>query len=269
MSKFKLMSLLSLVMATSVQAHNLWILPSHFNVSADEDNVGIMADVSASNELFYADKPMGADQFVIISPSGEEVRSGARFTGNRKSVVDVNLTENGTYTLMLDFPTSYFTIFENAQGEEDELEISKAGRDKLLPKGATKVHSIAESTQVMSFVTLNTPTNNFNLRQQGLELKPITHPSDIAENETAQLQFLFDGKPQPGVKVEIIKDGSRYRNELNAQELTTDKDGKLSFTPKQAGRYFLKAEYMTTPHNDPLADEKMASLFLTFEAVLN
>lgn len=272
MSKLKLFSLLALAFASSAQAHNRWILPSHFNVSAeDAKQVWIMADLTASNETFNVDKPMGSDRFTIIKPDGERGRPGASFKGHRKSVVDINLAQSGTYKMFLDSETSYWTRYEMA-GEEREKwlrGVNKLSRDSVLPKGAKNVKTLASKAQVMTFVTLNEPTENYSLTKQGLELKPMTHPSDIAQNEEVKLQLLFDGKPQQGVKVEIVKDGGRYRNSPETLELESNSKGEISFTLKDAGRYLLMAEYRTEKSNNPLADETGGQIFFTFEAVLN
>ncbi|MBQ4863788.1 DUF4198 domain-containing protein [Pseudoalteromonas sp. MMG013] len=270
MSKLKLFAILVFSMATSAQAHNRWILPTHFSVSGEEQ-VWIMADVTASNETFDVDKPMGSDRFSIIKPNGERARPSSSFRGHRKSVVDINLVEDGTYKMFLDSDVSYWTSYEikGKDGTQWLRNTSKANRDAKLPKGAKNVNTLASKSQVMTFVTLNAPTENYRLTKQGLELKPITHPSDIAQNEKAQLQFVFDGLPQKGVEVEIIKDGARYRNNLDALKLTSDQKGQISFTLPEAGRYLLIAEFKKSQKNNPLADEMGGQVFFTFEAVLN
>ena len=273
MSKLKLLSLLALTFAASTQAHNRWILPTHFNVSAEEGGkpVWIMADVTASNETFNVDKPMGSDRFSILKPNGKPSRPGSSFRGHRKSVVDINLAESGTYKMFLDSDVSYWTRYEMAGSDEAKWlrGANKATRDARLPKGAKNVKTMASKAQVMTFVTLNEPTNNYGVSNEGLELKPITHPSDIAQNEQVTLQMLFDGKPQQGVKVEIIKDGARYRNDPEALELKSNKNGEVTFTLKDAGRYLLMANYRSESSDNPLADEVGGQIFFTFEAVLN
>lgn len=270
MSKLKLLALLGLALTTTTHAHNRWIIPSHYSISAEKNasNIWIMADVTASNSTFYVDKAMGVDRFTVLSPTGEDIRIGASFTGHRKSVVDINLKESGTYKLFLDYDMSYWTNFTSGK-EEDWIEADKQSRKSKLPKGAKKPHTIASKAQVISYVTVNAPTNNFHLSNEGLELKPITHPSDIAQNEETKLQFLYDGKPQKNVKIEIIKDGTRYRNNPEALALTSNKNGEIAFTLKDAGRYLLIAHFNKETPKSPLADEVEGEIFFTFEAVLN
>jgi uncharacterized GH25 family protein len=273
MSKIKLFSLTALLLAGSAHAHTRWILPTHFNVSAEEGkkNVWIMADVTASNETFHVDKPMGSDNLTILQPNGKSSRADSSFRGHRKSVVDINLTENGTYKMFIAGDTRYVTSYKMPGSDKAKRmrDVNKANRDQRLPKGATDVKTMAASSQVMTFITLNQPTDNFGIKKQGLELMPITHPSDIAQNEETTLQFLFDGKPQANVSIEIIKDGSRYRNDAGVQTFKTDKSGNVTFTLAEAGRYILVAKHRAKAKNNPLAEMVSGQIFLTFEAVLN
>ncbi len=273
MFKLKQLSFIALAIIGSAQAHNRWILPSHFNVSTEKDGntVWVMADVTASNETFNVDKGMGSDRFTIVKPDGNFTRPEASFRGHRKSVVDMGLTQGGTYKMFLADDISYWTTYE-PDGEDKPKwvrNVNKLNRKVLLPKGAKNIKTTASSTQILTFVTVNEPTDNYKISNQGLELKPITHPSDIAQNEQATLQFLFDGKPQSDVKVTIIKDGVRYRNDPNILKLNSDSKGEISFELSDAGRYLLTAEYSTDKPEDPMADKVGGKIFFTFEAVLN
>lgn len=261
---------LTLATLGSASAHNRWILPSHFNLSAEKD-AWIMADVTASNETFNVDKPMGVDRLVVVTPDDKVMWSFASFKGHRKSVVDINLITDGTYQLRLGGEVNYWTRYE-LPGEERPQYLdnaNKTNREQLLPEKAKNVESMASTARVISYVTLNKPSDNFKLEKQGLELKPITHPSDIAQNEATELQFYFDGKAQAGVEIEIIKDGARYRNDPNPLKLTSDKQGKIKFTLEDAGRYMLIAKYEQKDPSHPIAEVNRGQVFLTFEAVLN
>lgn len=266
MKKLIYAPLMSLLIMGAAQAHNRWILPSHFNVSAESD-AWVMLDVTASNETFNVDKPMGAEKVKVIAPDGKQVFQGASFRGHRKSVVDVHLTQSGTYQFLLTSEPFYMTYYDDS-GEGKRFAADKQQRHELLPKGASQVKTAAYSSKVMSYATLNEPSEQFVLSQKGLELVPVTHPSDIAEKEPVKFKFLLDGQPQAGVKIVVIKDGVRYRNEPNPLTTQTDSKGVTEFTLNEAGRYLLMASYDDT-QGDSRADSYHEKLFLTFEAVLN
>jgi uncharacterized GH25 family protein len=270
---FKLSPLLfalALLTTTSAQSHNRWLLPSHFAVSSEQD-AWVMIDITASNETFNVDKPMGADRLLISGPNGNRVPVGASFRGHRKSVVDVNLKDSGTYQLLLASEPRYWSSYQLPDSDKIHWlnNTNKSNRSPSLPHNAKNVKSYASSARVLSYVTLNQPTSNFTLTGKGLELTPLTHPSDIAENEPVKLQFMFEGQATKNVKISIIKDGVRYRNNPNALSLTTNENGIIDFQLSSAGRYLLIAEYEQENPNDPMAEIRNGELFFTFEAVLN
>jgi uncharacterized GH25 family protein len=261
---------LCLLICAQASAHNRWILPSHFTLSNDKGE-WVMVDVTASNEVFNVDKPMGAERLVITAPDGTDVFPSSSYRGHRKSVVDIHLENSGTYQLKMGGEASYWTSYL-AKGEDKKQwlrGVSKAQRAALLPKGATEVETLASYASILSYISLNAPTQNFPLTNSGLELVPVTHPSDIAQGEDAEFKFVFNGKAQAGVKVEIIREGVRYRNNPDSLKLTSDSKGVITFNLKEAGRYLLMAEYETKTANNADADSVSGQIFLTFESVLN
>lgn len=260
----------ALILATQASAHNRWILPSHFSLSNDKGE-WVMVDVTASNETFNVDKPMGAERLKIKGPDGKNVFPGSSYRGHRKSVVDIHLKNNGTYQLKMGGEPSYWTSYE-VEGESKKKWLrntNKVKRAKALPKGAHNVKTVESSSTILSYITLNSPSNNFKPTNQGLEFVPVTHPSDVAQGEAAQFKFLFNGKAQAGVSIEIIREGVRYRNEPEQLSLTTDAKGMIDFTLTQAGRYLLIAKYQQDIADYALADSVGGQVFLTFEAILD
>jgi len=86
---------------------------------------------------------------------------------------------------------------------------------------------------------------------------------------TLTFKFLFNGKAQKNVTVEVIADGARYRNDPQALKLTSNEKGEIKFTPTSAGRYLLIAEHQENTPKSALADIQVGTVFLTFEAQLN
>lgn len=260
----------ALLLAAQATAHNRWILPSHFNLSNDKGE-WVMVDVTASNETFNVDKPMGAERMKIIAPDGKPLFPSSSYRGHRKSVVDIHLEKDGTYQLKMGGEPSYWTGYKiKGQDEKQWLRnVNKVDRETKLPKDAVEVETIESSGSVLTYITLNSPSENFKVSNQGLEFIPMTHPSDIAQGEEAKFKFAFNGKAQKGVKVEIIREGVRYRNDPESFKLKTNDKGEVSITLAQAGRYLLMAEFEQKVADYALADVVAGKVFLTFEAVLN
>lgn len=260
----------ALLLAAQASAHNRWILPSHFSLSNDKGE-WVMVDITASNETFNVDKPMGADRLEITGPDGKSIFPGSSYRGHRKSVVDLHLEKSGTYQLAMGGEPRYFTSYKR-KGEDKEQwlrDANKANRKSMLPKGAHDVMTFESSSSVLTYITLNSPSQNFPVTNKGLEFVPVTHPSDVAQGEEAQFKFTFNGKAQAGVKVEVIREGVRYRNEPETLALVTDSQGQVNFTLAQAGRYILIADYEQDVSDYALADAIGGRVFLTFEAILD
>ncbi|TWX68473.1 DUF4198 domain-containing protein [Colwellia sp. C1TZA3] len=65
-----------------------------------------------------------------------------------------------------------------------------------------------------------------------------------------------------------MPDGARYRNNPEVVKLTSNNKGEITFTPTQAGRYLLIAQYQQNAKNKALADKEQGAVFLTFEVQL-
>ncbi|MFQ3194817.1 MAG: putative GH25 family protein [Colwellia sp.] len=248
-------------------AHSRWVLPTHFNLSA-ENGEWIMVDITASNETFNVDKAMGADLVRIMTPDGKTSRPSSTYKGHRKSVADYFLKESGTYKVTNNSNAAYMTSY-TINGDRKWLSVNKAELKGKLPKQAKEIQTTYRYSRIESYVTINTPSNNFKTDGKLLELVPVTHPSDIAENEKVTFKFLFNGKAQKDVSVEITADGVRYRNDPQTLKLLSNAKGEITFTPQHAGRYLLVAEHQENTPKSALADKQMGSVFLTFEAQLN
>jgi len=254
------------LLTSQASAHSRWLLPSHFTLSSDKGE-WIALDASASNETFNVDKALSIDNLSIIMPSGKKSRPSSVYKGHRKTVADYFIEKSGTYKLASNSQPFYFSSFK-VGGERKRMRGNKLELQNKLPANATDVQTVKVFSRVETYITMNNPTNNFATDGRSLELIPVTHPSEIVEQEPATFTFNFNGKAQAGVEVEVTMDGARYRNNPETVKLTTDNKGQITFTPKQAGRYLLIAEYMKAASDNSMADKEKGDVFLTFEAQL-
>jgi uncharacterized GH25 family protein len=265
----KKLTLFTLSLALSAQAlgHSRWMLPSHYNLSSEKGE-WVMVDITASNETFNVDKAMGTDLVKIITPNGKATRPASSYKGHRKSVIDYFIKDSGTYKITNNTEPAYMTTYtvneKRKRVWKNKMELADA-----LPKNAQNINTSFRSARVETYITMNQPSDNFTRDGHLLELIPITHPSDIVENEATTFKLFFNGQVQKNVEVEIVADGVRYRNNPQVLKLTSDKNGEISFTLKEAGRYLLVAEYSEKVNNHDLYDEQAGSVFLTFDAQLN
>ena len=251
--------------STTVCAHTLWVLPSHFVLSSEDSWISV--DVSAANMTFVADKGVSPANLAIVFPDGERHAFAQSYQGKRKSQADHQLTMDGTYRVELAGPARYFTFFQE-DGQRRRIMATKEDRQAELPDNATEVVTTRSRGRALSFISVNAPNETaLALSHEGLELNLLTHPADVVATEPVRWQFVLDGQPAADVRVELSRDGELYRDDAGRELYNTDADGYLNFTPHVPGRYVLEAS-LQQDSQDPLADRIRESLTLTFEAAL-
>ncbi|WP_214000156.1 DUF4198 domain-containing protein [Arsukibacterium sp.] len=253
------------LLATPASSHTLYVLPSHFVISTDSS--WITADLSAANMTFQADKGVSPANFKLYLPDGTVQGAAASHQGKRKSVVDVELTTEGTYRFELGGPARYFTSYQ-LNGERKRLMADKIARAATLPEGAEQVQTIQSRSKAISYVTVKQPSDKVvTPRGEGLELTTSLHPADIVAGEPLTVTLLLDGKARAGVAIELSFDGENYRDDAMRRQGETDSKGQFSFTPATAGRYLLQARYSADIASDK-ADRISEALTWSFEAAL-
>jgi uncharacterized GH25 family protein len=264
--KKSLLLCLAVSISSQVNAHSRWLLPSHYTLSSEQGE-WIALDATASNEVFNVDKALSIDPLSILTPSGKKARPSSAYKAHRKSVADYFIEESGTYKITNNSTANYFSSYKVGD-KRKRARANKIELKALVPSNASNLQTTYGFTRVETYITMNNPTDNFDIDGKFLELIPKTHPSEIVEEESATFAFHYHGKLQAGVEVEIMRDGARYRNNPEVIKLITDSKGEITFTAKQAGRYLLIAEYQQDAKNKTLADKEHGGIFLTFEVQL-
>lgn len=264
--KKSLLLCIAVAISSQVSAHSRWLLPSHYTLSSDNGE-WIALDATASNEAFNVDKALSIDPLSILTPSGKKARPASAYKAHRKSVADYFIKESGTYKVTNNATANYFSSYKVAD-KHYRARVNKIALKALAPTNATDLQTTYGLTRIETYITMNNPTENYGSDGKFLELLPKTHPSEIVEDEQATFTFTYHGKAQVGVDVEITHDGARYRNDPETIKLVTNSKGEITFTPKQAGRYLLIAEYQQDAKETTLADKEHGGIFLTFEAQL-
>ena len=258
--------LLALV-ATSASAHPVWMLPSEFNVSSDTAH-WVTVDGTASHGVFSFDKPIGLDNVTVYDPAGNPARIGPYYKGQRRSVFDLALSEVGTYKVELRNPPRYVTTYTiGKRNTERRIMANKQEAAAQVPAKAQEVTTYAMQNISAFYVTRNTPSDTvFKSSGQGLELQPLTHPSDVVVGEAARFRLTFDGQPLAERKVEVVGHGTQWRDGRQQQDLVSDQDGVVAFTPAQRGPHLLSANIEQVSRS-PLADKVEINYLLTFEVL--
>ncbi len=255
----------ALTLSAPASAHRMWMLPSTFTLSGEEQWVTI--DGAISNDLFFPNHvPLPLNDITITAPDGVTSKPVDGWTGKFRSAFDVKLDKQGTWKITENGSLYFARWTEGGENMRRRGTLGMFTAQGLLDK--PDVQLMKSARRVETFVTLGAPTSNvFAPTGKGLELSPVTHPNDVYAGETVTFKLLVNGAPVEGLEVEIVKGHDRYRDDPNALKLKTDAEGKVSFVPEEAGRYWLSSRTEGTTELDGATIPALTSYVATFEAL--
>ncbi|HYG05605.1 MAG TPA: DUF4198 domain-containing protein [Stenotrophomonas sp.] len=254
-----------LALAPAAFAHKAWLLPSQTVIAGEKPWISV--DAAVSNDLFYLNHvPLRLDGLVITAPDGSQVQPQNAATGKFRSVFDVELTQTGTYRLSV--INAGLMASWKQDGKPKRWRGSEASFATEVPKDAQDLQVSQQLGRIETFVTNGAP-NQTALKPsgKGLELVPVTHPNDLFAGEAATFALHIDGKPAPGLEVEIIRGGTRYRNAQDEIKATTDAQGRFSVTWPEAGMYWLEASTEDKNTSVKQARQRRLSYVATLEVL--
>ncbi len=267
-------TVLALALATiSMQAaaHRPWLLPQQTNAEGKEPYVTI--DGAISEGLFDIDhQALKLDAATVTDPDGTVTPVPTPLMGKQRSSVDLKLTKDGTYKISLVNTAVMASYKEAGATEVKRFRGAEADLAKSIPAGATDVRTMRTFNRLETFVTANrASTGALKPSGSGLEMVPVTHPTEMRTGETAIWRFQLDGKPLPNFALSLTQGGVKYRGVLGEQRLTTDAKGELSVKLPAAGMYWLHAAYPAAaakgmPETGP-ADVRRYSYAATLEVL--
>lgn len=232
-----------LLAATSLgaHAHRTWILPNTAMVDAKEAWVTI--DAAVSNELFeFNHHPLRLDNLTVTDPDGITTRVEGAVVGKYRSTLDLRLPKDGTYRLAIvnnNVMGSY-----KLNGETRRFRGAEGSPGVQIPAGASDVQTTSVHARLETFVSAN-KLNDTALKPSGsgLEMIPVTHPSDLRTGEPIRMRFQLDGKPLANFPFSVAPGTVKYRGASGEQRLTTDANGEASFTVPAPNMYWLNASF--------------------------
>lgn len=224
----------------AAQAHKAFLLPS--TTVLTESDHKITVDAAVSNDLFYFNHaPMRLDDLQITAPDGSRVAPENVATGAFRSVFDVPLEQAGTYRIA-SVGNGLSASWKDKDGKPHRWRGNEAALKTEVPAQAKDLRVTQIANRVETFVTVGKPSlGALAPTGVGIELVPVTHPNDLYVGDAATFKLLLDGKPTAGLKVTVIAGASRYRDQVNAIDTSTDADGSFTVTWPQAGMYWLHA----------------------------
>lgn len=246
-------------------AHKAWLLPSQTVLSGVDPWVTV--DGAISNDLFYFNHhPLRLDNLVITAPDGSQVEAENPAVGKYRSVFDLPLTQDGTYRIAVVNDGLFASWEENGQRRRWRGTAEAFAAE--VPSTAQNLQVSQSIGRIETFVTNNAPTDiSVKSSGRGIELLPLTHPNDLYAEEEGRFRLLVDGKPTPGVEVEVVRGGTRYRNSQEEVRLTTDSNGEFSVTWSKPGMYFIETSLQDDKTEVPQATSRRLSYSVTLEVL--
>jgi len=237
--KSAIVGLLLTGMSISAHAHRAWILPN--TAMVDNKEAWVTIDAAISNEVFeFNHHPLRLDNFTITDPDGVTTKVDGAVVGKYRSTVDVRLPKDGTYRLAI---VSNNVMGSYKLGNETKRIRGAAGSEAVaIPAGATEVKTTEVHSRNETFVSANKLSEGaLKPSGVGLEMIPVTNPSDLRVGEPIRVRFHLDGKPLANLPFSVVPGTVKYRGASGEQRLTTDAKGEASFTVPAANMYWLSA----------------------------
>ncbi|MBJ7484842.1 DUF4198 domain-containing protein [Brevundimonas sp.] len=225
----------------SAQAHRRWILPSSTVLSGADAWIGI--DGGISNQVFVADHAaMRFDNVKVTAPDGSTVAPEHLMQGQYRSTFDIHLTQPGTYKIAN--ASAGMMVTWTLNGTPGRWRGPAAEMAANVPAGATDVVGAPFANRIETFATLGEPTTTvFQPTGVGIELVPVTHPTDVVAGEAATFQLIRENQPMADTEVTIARGGIRYRDNPDEMTVKTDAEGKFTVTWPEAGMYWINTAW--------------------------
>ncbi|MES2322509.1 MAG: DUF4198 domain-containing protein [Pseudomonadota bacterium] len=249
-------TVLALALATvalQASAHRGWLYPQETSVDAKEAWVTI--DGAISEGLFDVDhQPLKMEGATVTDPDGITAPAPAATMGKKRSSFDLKMPKDGTYRISLVNASVAGSYKDKATGETKRFRGTEESFAKDVPAGAEEMRVMRSHARLETFVSANTTsTGALKPSGVGLEMVPITHPTDLRAGETAKWRFQLDGKPLAKFDFSLTPGGVRYRGTLGEQRLTTDAKGEAAVKLPAAGMYWLHAAFPSARPQGPAA----------------
>lgn len=232
----------------AAQAHRAWMVPAYTNMSGDDAWVSF--DAGMSNGVFIPDHAaMRLDNLTIIGPDGAAAQAENLTQSRYRSTFDLHLTRPGTYKVAN--VSSGFMASYMLDGERKRWRGPAADFPAAIPAGATEVVPTRNNNRIETFVTLGAPNETaLTPTGQGLEMVPVTHPTDLVVGEPATFKLVMNGAPAADLEVTVARDGLRYRDNPEEQTTKTGADGAFTITWPEAGKYWMNASVRTAAQGE-------------------
>ncbi|BBK31797.1 putative GH25 family protein [Stella humosa] len=249
----------ALLLASGVQAHMPYVLPSIFDVG---QRGHILVQASFTEDAFVPDIAMRDAPFHLIAPDGQQGAVGPVSYLRDVSVFEADLKAEGTYRL-----TSGQRLGRKGRMYKDGDQWKMGGEGGRTPAGVELVE-VQSTTLAEAYVTRGRPSDAA-LKPYGvaLEIQALTHPNGLSVGADATFRVLFDGAPLAGLEVTVFRSAGVYDGRKVAAKATTDAGGGFAFRPEGAGTYLVLVRHRAAAPAGAETPYRSYTYTLAFDAI--
>lgn len=222
-------------------AHKRWLLPTDFSLSDAET---VTVDFTASNNIFYVDKPMPLKGVRTLAPSGEKLVIANPRQGPRRSSFDLEIAQEGTHRVVVQGEPVYFLSYTLPGAEKPRYQRGALEELKQqVPQDAQDVKFARSTALIETYVTLGAPSAPAGIgATEGITLEMTSHPNELYSDEPGEFVMYLNGKPATGRTLAVMPEGTRYRDSQAQAQFVSDGQGRLVVDWQGPGRYLLEVE---------------------------
>lgn len=222
----------------AAQAHTPYLLPTSFEV---QPKSVISVDAGFTEKFFISDVAFGDTAFSVTSPDGKLTPMAQVVQLKTRTVAEQKLSgEKGTYRVSTG--PRLGAIFRSWE-RNGKVETARDPAT-VMPADAKLIAHYQSRSVSETYVTAGAPSKGALAPSgEGLELVPITHPSDLFAGEKFDFSVQYDGKPLGAQKVDIYRSSMDLASQHSAFTVTTDAQGRVSFALPKAGIYLALVRY--------------------------
>lgn len=244
-------------------AHTPYLAPSDFAPRAGQT---IAMDASFAETFFTPEVAFDGSRFSVTTPEGREIAPDVVHVMKTRTVAEYTLPANARGTYRLGTGPRLGALFR--AWEIDGKRESTRDPAVKIPAGATVISDFQSLTLAETYVSVGAPDRTaLAARNKGLEFLPVTHPDDVYVGEPFAFVVQYDGKPLAGQKIDITEAVWTSDRKPHTEQLTSDAQGKVSFTPKQPGTWLALSRYRSTAAAGAPVPEYSNSYTLSFRVL--
>lgn len=255
------LAVLVAAVALPAAAHMPFLLPNYFSVT-DRDHVTV--DAGFTETAFASDIALKSEQFHMLAPDGSRVRLAPVFSVRDKTVLEAALPTRGTYRLSTGLRLG--RLGRMARVKDAWVVLGEGNASP--PAGATSVVPVQSVTTSETYVTRGAPTATVLAPTgSGVELHPLTHPSELFVTDGFAFELLHDGKPLANQRLELFLGHQVPGSHRPLTSVTTDAAGKARLDFSQPGLFMLMTRHRGPAPAGAATPWRSHTYTLTFEVM--